>query len=71
MTPEEFTGALQELGWKQSDFCRKAGCEKSTPSRWATGAIAIPEWVPAYLGSMLDIKRLAAKYIDTKGGGTE
>ena len=25
MTPEQFTQALDALGWKQSDFCRKAG----------------------------------------------
>ena len=37
MTPEEFTQALAALGWKQTDFCRMAGVNKSTPSRWVAG----------------------------------
>ena len=58
MTPEQFEQALESLGWKQSDFCRKAGLDKNTPSRWVTGKTPVPAWVPAYLGAMQDIKRL-------------
>lgn len=65
MTPEEFTAALAALGWKQSDFCRKTGCSKQTPSRWANGQTPVQQWVRAYLGAMLDIKRLHAAYIET------
>ena len=68
MTPVEFTDALSELGWKQSDFCRKTGVSKDTPSRWAAGKTPIQAWVPAYLGAMLDLKRLHAKYIDADQG---
>lgn len=67
MTPEEFTAALSTLDWKQSDFCRKAGCDKKTPSRWATGVVPIPAWVPSYLGVMLDLKRMHSTYLDPKG----
>ena len=67
MNPEQFKQALAELGWKQSDLCAKTGLEKKTPSRWATGVVPIPDWVSAYLGAMLDVRRLAAKYTDTKG----
>jgi transcriptional regulator with XRE-family HTH domain len=63
MTPEEFTAALQVLGWKASDFCRKAGVERSTPSRWINGKTEIPAWVKAYLGAMQDIQKLHAKYV--------
>lgn len=64
MSPDEFTAALAALGWKQSDFCRKTGVTKQTPSRWANGQTPIPLWVPAHLGAMLDIKRLHQVYIE-------
>lgn len=64
MTPEQFTQALDALGWKQSDFCRKAGLDKNTPSRWVNGKTPVPAWVPAYLGAMHEIKRLYQVYID-------
>ncbi|WP_424191830.1 hypothetical protein ACMYR3_10095 [Ampullimonas aquatilis] len=64
MTADEFKAALAELGWKQSDFCEKAGVERNTPSRWSNDHTPIPAWVPAFLGAMLEIKRLHAKYIE-------
>lgn len=64
MTPAEFLAALDALGWKQSDFCRKTGVSKDTPSRWAGGKTPIQPWVRAYLGAMLEIKRLHATYIE-------
>lgn len=64
MTPEDFTKALLELEWKQSDFCRKTGVDKNTPSRWVNGLTPIPKWVPAYLGAMGEIKRLHATYVE-------
>jgi transcriptional regulator with XRE-family HTH domain len=63
MTPEQFTAALDKLGWKQSDFCRKTGVSKNTPSRWVTGETPIQAWVPAYLGAMHDLAELHAKYV--------
>ncbi len=65
MTPAEFTYALTNLDWKQSDFCRKTGVTKQTPSRWANGLSPVPDWVPAYLGAMLDLAALHAKYLAT------
>lgn len=72
MTPDEFAAALASLGWKQSDFCRKTGVSKDTPSRWMTGKTPIQSWVPAYLGAMQDLAALHAKYIaPVKPGATE
>ena len=68
MTPQQLAEALKELGWKQSDFWRKAGLNKDTPSRWLSGVTPIPDWVPAYLGAMVDLKRLHSKYIDPNKG---
>lgn len=65
MSPEEFTSALGALGWKQSDFCRKTGVTKQTPSRWANGQTPIPLWVLAYLGAMQDLAALHSKYLTT------
>ena len=69
MTPDEFTTALDNLGWKQSDFCRKAGLDKNTPSRWVNGKTPIPAWVAAYLGAMGEIKRLHRVYIEPNEPG--
>jgi transcriptional regulator with XRE-family HTH domain len=65
MTPNELATALNALGWKQSDFCRKAGLNKNTPTNWLKGKTPIPAWVPAYLGAMLDIQRLHLAYVAT------
>jgi transcriptional regulator with XRE-family HTH domain len=69
MTVDEFTQALDALGWKQSDFCRKAGLDKNTPSRWVNGKTPIPGWVPAYLGAMQDLASLHTKYLATTKEG--
>jgi lambda repressor-like predicted transcriptional regulator len=63
MTPEDLSGALEELGWRQADLCRKAGLHKDTPSRWLSGKTPIPAWVPAFLGAMQEIQRLHRKYV--------
>lgn len=65
MTPEEFSKALESLEWKQSDFCRKTGVNKSTPSNWMTQRTPIPLWVDAYLGAMQDLAGLHRKYLTT------
>ena len=63
MTPEAFTAAVAAVGWKQSDFCRRAGLTPQTASRWANGVNPIPAWVPAYLGAMGEIQRLYVTYV--------
>ncbi|TCT09471.1 hypothetical protein [Paralcaligenes ureilyticus] len=63
MSPEEFSIALKALDWKQSDFCRMAGVNKSTPSRWMTLDSPIPDWVPKFLGMGLEVKRLHDTYV--------
>jgi transcriptional regulator with XRE-family HTH domain len=65
MTSEEFVEALEGLGWKQSDFCRMAGVDKNTPSRWVNGVAPIPEWAARFLAMALEIKRLS-NLIDPK-----
>lgn len=63
MTPTQFTSTLDALGWKQTDFCRRAGLTKQTPSNWVHGRSPIPAWVDAYLGAMLDVAALHRKYL--------
>ena len=65
MTPDEYSTALKNLNWKQSDFCRKTGVNKSTPSNWMTEKTPIPLWVDAYLGAMQDLAALHTKYLST------
>jgi transcriptional regulator with XRE-family HTH domain len=68
MTPDEFSAALAALHWKQTDFCRKTGLNKSTPSNWMTFKTPIPPWVDAYLGAMLDLAALHRKYLEPHKG---
>jgi len=63
MTPEQFDLALSELGWKAVDFTRKAGLVPNTAWRWRKGSTPIPAWVPEYLGAMLEIQRLYARFV--------
>lgn len=71
MTADDFQRALSELGWKQSDFCRRLGLDKNTPSRWITGRTSMPRWVPEYLRAMLAIRRLHAEFVDAQPPGAE
>lgn len=72
MTPVEFSEALNALAWKQTDFCRMAGLNKSTPSRWMAMDTPIPDWVPRFLGMALEVKRLHDTYVvPPKAGAKE
>lgn len=63
LSPEQFTQALQALGWKQSDFARRVGMAPQTVNRWATGQAACPLWLSEYLGAMQDLNALCARYL--------
>jgi hypothetical protein len=65
MTPDEFLSVLDQLGWKQSDFCRMARLSRNTPGRWLTGVTRIPGWTERFLAMALEIKRLS-NLIDPK-----
>lgn len=67
MSPEAFTASLQELGWKATDFCRKAGIVPNTAWRWSKGHVPIPQWVSEYLGAMLELQRLHARFVAIGG----
>ena len=61
MTGDELRAALAELGWKQSDLCRKVSMGKNTVSGWA--ANGAPDWVAEYLGALLAIDRVHAAHV--------
>lgn len=63
MTPDEFHAALAVLGWKSIDFTRKAGLVPNTAWRWGKGLTPIPLWVSEYLGAMIEIQRLHARFV--------
>lgn len=66
ITPEAFDRALSDLGWKATDFCRKAGIVPNTAWRWRKGHAPIPVWVGEYLGAILEIQRLHARFVSVK-----
>lgn len=61
MTGDEFKQALDELGWKQSDFCRKTGVHRNSVSGWAIEGP--PQWVSEYLRALQAISALHAAFI--------
>ena len=63
MAIDEFDGALAELGWKVSEFCRATVLHRNTPSRWRNEGVEIPGWVPKHLGLLLELQRLHAAYL--------
>ena len=71
MTPDQFERALTELQWKATDFTRKAGLVPNTAWRWRKGLSPIPAWVPEYLGAILEIQRLHARYVAVRKPGEQ
>lgn len=69
LTPEEFDQALKALGWKASDFCRRVGIVPNTAWRWSKGHAPIPLWVGEYLGAMVELQRLHARFVAVSGPG--
>lgn len=63
ITPEQFDAALKALGWKATDFCRKAGIVPNTAWRWRKGLAPIPLWVAEYLRAVLAIQELHARFV--------
>jgi len=63
MSPEEFKTALRRLGWKQTDFARKAGMGTSSITRWVTGETPVPDWAAHYLHAMQRIADLHAEFV--------
>lgn len=50
MTPAAFASTLDDLDLSQVRFARLTGVHVTTVSRWATGGLPIPGWVPSWLG---------------------
>ena len=72
MTPDELDQALTALGWKGTDFTRRAGLVPNTMWRWRKGMSPIPSWVDEYLRAMLAIQRLHAEFVaPVKPGPTD
>ena len=44
-----FAAALDDLHLTQARFARLTGVHPTTVSRWATGGLPIPGWVPSWL----------------------
>ena len=63
MTPEQFTQALEALGWRQIDFSARLGVSVISVSRWQNGVIPAPLWVSEYLSLALELKRLHERFI--------
>ena len=49
MTALDLTTTLRSLGLTQAQFASELGVHVQTVNRWATGKIAVPRYVIAYL----------------------
>lgn len=49
MDKDGLHGALKRLDWSQADLSRRLGVHVNTVSGWATGKLAVPDYVEEYL----------------------
>lgn len=63
MTPDEFKTALRAIGWKQSDFARRAGLNPGSVTRWVQGEVPIPEWAAHYLELLQRVDTLHREFV--------
>lgn len=61
MNADELRNTLRSLGWKQADLARKAGVHRTTVQAWATEGP--PPWVAEYLGALVAIQTLHARFV--------
>jgi len=53
MTPDEFTAALDVLGWSKRELVRHIKCDTNLPLTWERGEVEIPWRVAAWLTRLM------------------
>lgn len=66
MTPEQFTEALDRLGWNQAYFAELVGRHPNRISDWATGKVAVPKWAALILAWATIIQQLPERVFSGK-----
>jgi hypothetical protein len=57
MTPDEFTEALDTIGWSKKHLARILGCDSNLPTRWARGHAQIPAGLAEWLRALADFHK--------------
>lgn len=55
MNPDEFSDALQAIGWTQRGLAGYLGITDTIVRRWASGRVPIPGNVAAWLATLGDV----------------
>lgn len=64
MSPEHLRQSLRRLGMTQAELAREIGVALPTVSRWATGAVPIPGYVPCIIDLMQRLRQAKKKSPD-------
>jgi DNA-binding transcriptional regulator YiaG len=56
VTKLQFRRRLRQVGMSQGAFARLVGVDRVTVNRWATGRLAVPQWVGVMLDLMVKAK---------------
>jgi ribosome-binding protein aMBF1 (putative translation factor) len=52
MTPDEFIGALDVLGWSKRELVRHIRCDTNLPLAWERGEVEIPPRTASWLAKL-------------------
>jgi hypothetical protein len=53
MTPDQFTAALQTIGWSQRQLVALLECDTILATRWSRGTAAIPPRIERWLTKLV------------------
>lgn len=53
MTGAEFSQALADLGWRQTEFAARTGTSPDTINRWCNDRQPVPAWAAAHVRLLL------------------
>ena len=63
MTGAEFSQALADLGWRQTEFAARTGTSPDTINRWCNDRQPVPAWAAAHVRLLLAADHLHRLHI--------
>lgn len=59
MTSNQLLTALADLHWTQAELARRAGVSVQSVNAWARDKTPVPEWLPSFLATLIDLRHAA------------
>lgn len=64
MTGAEFSQALADLGWRQTEFAARTGTSPDTINRWCNGRQPIPTWAQRHVELLLAAAEFHRQHVE-------